>query len=82
MSGVPRVTAAVFAALILVLTIGVSSGTGAPNPCPGNYAPHSWAPESHDPLGFWDANENFIVCVYQGSNPNADPVRDDRLSKK
>jgi hypothetical protein len=75
--------ASLVTALIFALALGASVGSGAPSPCPGNYDPVSYAAEDQSPDYVQaDTNGNLIVCVYQGSNPNAEPVRDDRLPKK
>jgi Protein of unknown function (DUF4242) len=70
-------------ALILALALEASVGSGAPSPCPGNYDPVTYPAEDQSPDYVQaDTNGNFIVCVYQGSNPNAEPIRDDRLAEE
>jgi len=83
MSRIPLVLATLVAALTLTLAFGASLGSGAPNPCPGNYDPVSFAPEDQVPDYVQaDVNANFLVCVYQGSKKNAEPVQDDRVVNK
>jgi hypothetical protein len=52
------------------LSIPWSLASGAPSPCPGNYDPVSYPAEDQSPDYVQaDTNANFIVCVYQGSDP-------------
>jgi hypothetical protein len=83
LSRIPPLPAALAAAATLALALGASAGSGAFNPCPGNYDPVTYAAEDKSPDYLEaDVNGNFTVCVYQGSNPKFAPVRDDRLPKQ
>ena len=83
MSKFPQLVAALVAAATFALAVAAPVGSGAPNPCPGNYSVHVNAPEDQNPDYLAaDVNGNGIVCVYDGLSKKADPVRDDRVSQK
>lgn len=64
-------------AATIALSVGAPVGSGAPNPCPGNYAPRAVAPE--DQSVDVDLNGNGLVCAYQGSKADVAPFKDDRV---
>ena len=79
MSRIPHLLVALVATAMLALAVGAPVGSGAQNPCTGNYGVAATAL-----VGFesYDTNQNGIVCLYQGTRKVLDPVTDDRTSAK
>jgi hypothetical protein len=80
MKRIPVLSAAFVAALTLLLAYGVSAGSGAQNPCPGNYEPYTVV-LGEKSTNDADLNGNMLVCRYVGSKADVPLYRDDRLVK-